>query len=52
MNNSKTVHSTTTVARMATIFTIPVTFDILEWPIIGEAKAKGTWTAQIGRAHV
>ena len=51
MNNTKTVHSTK-VARMATIFTIPVTFDILGWPIIGEAKAKGTWTAHDAEKRV
>src|ERR1035438_4883103 len=42
----------TKVARMATIFTILVTFDILKWPIIGEAKAKGTWTAHDAEKRV
>ena len=52
MNDSKTVHSTTMVAHRATEVTIPVTFTIREWPIIVEAKAKGTWTAHDAEKRV
>jgi hypothetical protein len=53
MQNANVEDITTTVARPATTFTtIPVTFDTWEWPIIVEAKAKGTWTAHDAEKRV
>ena len=51
MNNTKSVHDTS-AALPATTFTIPVTFDIEEWPVIVEDKASGSWTAADSEKHV
>src|ERR1035441_3952407 len=52
MPNANVEDIKTTVAHPATTFTIPVTFNIWEWPIIVEAKAKGTWTAHDAEKRV
>ena len=45
MHDAKTADSTTNAALSATTVTIPVTFNIQEWPVIVESTAKGSWTA-------
>ena len=52
MIKTKSVPCTTTVARPATTFTIPVTFDTEEWAVIVEAKASGCCTAAASENHV
>jgi hypothetical protein len=52
MIKTKSVHSTTTVARPVTTFTVPVTFDTEEWDMIVEDEASGCWTAGDSEKHV
>ena len=53
MTNTKVVHTNRALPALPpTTFTIPVTFDIGEWPVIVEDKASGSWTAEDVEKHV
>lgn len=53
MSSTQAVHTNAAKPALpATTFTIPVTFDIEEWPVIVEDRASGSWTAADSEKHV